>query len=313
MGTPTEAREQREYTLTVVDADGNTAPMTFALALEPEDRQSTFGETTIVAQRWMVGTAVTLASTVEGGAAGRIVQQEGTRTYTVNGQQVTGTLGEIALTVPDTLDRDVTITATPPAGDVPLERGRYGFGPAGSRALVDTGVAPVPASRVDICLLVPMEVRTAAGERRVVLVRCNGQQWATVAGQVCAMGVTAFAPLAVGYANMVPTFEDRTIGLLTFRVNEAVEAGSPVATDGDSSVRHTLAPAVLPAGQTYTLTATLAFTLEVVRIPVWVTLHWTAGSAGQLAAGRGLLRGCGGADDAGGGHDGGDGVGADAG
>lgn len=83
-------------------------------------------------------------------------------------------------------------------------------------------------------------------------------------------------------------------------------------------MRYTLAP----AGQTYTLTvtddvdgdtATLAFTLEVVRIPVRVTLHWTAGPAGQRDAGRGFLRGCGGADDAGGGHDGGDGVGADAG
>ena len=291
---------------------------------------------------------------MEVGASGAIRPREGTTTYTVNGQRVTvtqapGTLAGIALTVtqPATLDRAVTITVWPPGADVPLVRGRYGFGPAGTQAVVDLTVAPVPAGGLDVCLPVPAALRMAARARAVVLVRYAGQQWAPVAGtaddadagQVCATGVRAFGPLAVGYANAVPTFGDRTVGALALRVNEAQAVELPAATGGDGMIRYTLEPVTLPAGlsyvappdptatggmiagtptaetaaRAYALTATdvdgdaatLAFTLDVVRIPVQVTetaasavegrpveftvtlsraaaapltLHWTAGT-----------------------------------
>ena len=400
VGTPTAPTPQRQYTLTVVDAQGNEAAVTFALATGaapaapgPTDRQPRFGNATVEPQRYTVGTAVTLtlpaatngdgrltytltppalpagltytppaagattggtlagtptavhpmttytltatdadgdpatlAFTVEVGAAGAIRPQEGTQTYTVNGQQVTvtqtpGTLAGIALTVtePARLDGAVTITLAPPGADVPLVRGGYGFGPAGARAVVALTVAPVPAGGLRVCLPVPAEVRTAAGARALVLVRYTGQQWepvagaedAAAAGQVCAAGVTTFGPLGVGYANRVPTFEDRTVGALAFQVNEAHAVPLPAATGGDGAVRYTLTPPALPAGLTYTPpaagaatggviagtpaaetaaraytltatdvdgdTATLAFTVEVVRTPVRVTV--TDGSA----------------------------------
>ena len=395
VGTPTAATPQRPYRLTVVDAQGNEAAVTFALATGaasaapgPADRQPSFGNATVEAQRYTVGTAVTLTLpaatngdgrltytlepaalpagltytppaagaatggtlagtptavhpattytltatdadgdpaeltfTVEVGAAGAIRPQDGTTTYTVNGQQVTvtqapGTLAGIALTVtePARLDGAVTITLAPPGADVPVVRGGYGFGPAGARAVVALTVAPVPAGGLDVCLPVPAEVRTAAGTRALVLVRYTGQQWEPVAGaeddaaagQVCAAGVTAFGPLGVGYANRVPTFEDRTVGALALQVNEAHAVPLPAATGGDGVVRYTLTPPDLPAGLTYTPpaagaatggviagtpaaetaaraytltatdvdgdTATLAFTLEVVRTPVRVTV-----------------------------------------
>ncbi len=395
VGTPTAATPQRQYRLTVVDAQGNEAAVTFALATGaapaapgPADRQPSFGNATVEPQRYTVGTAVTLTLpaatngdgrltytltpaelpagltytppaagattggtlagtpeavhpattytltatdadgdpaeltfTVEVGAAGAIRPQEGTRTYTVNGQPVTvtqapGTLAGIALTVtePARLDGAVTITLAPPGADVPVVRGGYGFGPAGARAVVALTVTPVPAGGLDVCLPVPAEVRTAAGTRALVLVRYTGQQWEPVvgaeddatAGQVCAAGVTAFGPLGVGYANRVPTFEDRTVGALALQVNEAHAVPLPAATGGDGAVRYTLTPPELPAGLTYTPpaagaatggviagtpaaetaaraytltatdvdgdTATLAFTVEVVRTPVRVTV-----------------------------------------
>ena len=395
VGTPTAATPQRQYRLTVVDAQGNEAAVTFALATGaapaapgPADRQPSFGNATVEPQRYTVGTAVTLTLpaatngdgrltytlepselpagltytppaagaatggtlagtptavhprttytltatdadgdpatltfTVEVGAAGAIRPQDGTRTYTVNGQPVTvtqtpGTLAGIALTVtePARLDGAVTITLAPPGADVPLVRGGYGFGPAGARAVVALTVTPVPAGGLDVCLPVPAEVRTAAGTRALVLVRYTGQQWepvagaedAAAAGQVCAAGVTTFGPLGVGYVNRVPTFEDRPVGALAFQVNEAHAVPLPAATGGDGAVRYTLTPPDLPAGLTYTPpaagaatggviagtpaaetaaraytltatdvdgdTATLAFTVEVVRTPVRVTV-----------------------------------------
>ncbi len=68
VGTPTEATPQRGYTLTVVDGQGNVARVPFALATDaaavsPDpglaDRQPTFGDATVEAQRYTVGTTVT--------------------------------------------------------------------------------------------------------------------------------------------------------------------------------------------------------------------------------------------------------------
>ena len=138
--------------------------------LVPPDRQPTFGDATVAAQRYTVGTGVTLTFAVEVGTAGAIRPQEGTTTYTVNGQpvmvtQAPGTMMSIALTVtqPAALDRAVTITVRSPGADIPLARGRYGFGSAETRTVVDLTVAPVPTGGVDVCLPVPAELRTAAG------------------------------------------------------------------------------------------------------------------------------------------------------
>ena len=64
VGTPTVPMPQRQYRLTVVDADNNDAQLTLALATGarpvPVDRQPTFGDATVAAQRYTVGTAVTL-------------------------------------------------------------------------------------------------------------------------------------------------------------------------------------------------------------------------------------------------------------
>ena len=84
------------------------------------------------------------------------------------------------------------------------------------------------------------------------------------AGQVCAAGVTAFGPLAVGYANAVPTFGDEPVGALAWQVNAAHAVALPAATGGDGPVRYTLEPSALPAGLTYTPpeeTAARAYTL----------------------------------------------------
>ena len=93
-----------------------------------------------------------------------------------------GTAQPVTVTQPATLDRTATITVRPPGADVPLVRGRYGFGPAGAQAVVDLRVAPVPTGGLDVCLPVPAGARTAAGARAVVLVRYARQQWEPVAG-----------------------------------------------------------------------------------------------------------------------------------
>ncbi len=64
VGTPTVRTSQRQYTLTMVDANHNEAEVTFALATGAQpasaDRQPTFGEQTVADQTYTVGTAVTL-------------------------------------------------------------------------------------------------------------------------------------------------------------------------------------------------------------------------------------------------------------
>ncbi len=286
-GVPAAAQAATTYTLTATDADGDTATLTFTITVE---------------------------------AAGPIRAQAGTRTYQRHGQQVTvtqapGTPAGVVVTLPPTLAQDVTITVTPAGAEVPLARGRYGFGPAGAEVAVDITVTPVPADGLGVCLPVLAAVRTAAAGRTVELLHYDGRQWAPVAGsrddapdgQVCAPGVTTFSPFAVGYANDVPRFGE-TVPSQTYLVNEAIAPlVLPAATGGDGVVRYTLTPlAALPAGLRYTppadptatggviagtptegrpptayrLTATdadgdadtVTFTIEVVRIPVQVTI-----------------------------------------
>ena len=94
-----------------------------------------------------------------------------------------------------------------------------------SRSAIRVGIGQIVAGVLQTLviagrLLFMRSVRTAAGARAVVLVRYAGQQRdpvagttdAAAAGQVCAAGVTAFGPLAVGYRNAVPTFGDEPVG-----------------------------------------------------------------------------------------------------
>ena len=178
---------------------------------------------------------------------------------------------------------------------------------------------------------VPAAVRTAAAGRAVVLIRYAEEAWTPVAGatddreagRICAVGVRAFGPLAVGYANGAQTVPPQT-----HLVHEAIAPLMlPAVPGGDVPVRYTLTPLdALPAGLSYmppadptatggviagtpttgqsptvyTLTATdgdadtLPVSLEGVRIPVQVTItDATAvdGSAGRLTLAAGTTAG----------------------
>ena len=234
-GTPTEVQAETTYTLTATDADGDAAPLTFTL--------------TVTETR-------------------RLVPREGTTTYTVNGQPVTvtmqpGTRAGVELVLPATLDRAVTVTLGPPAADVPLTRGRFGFGTdAAARSVVDVTVDPVPAGGIELCLPIPAALRTAAAERRLLLLHYAGGRWEQVpdstetAGQVCATGVTAFSPFAAGYANARPTFRGAAVQPQEFDLDVPIPPlGLPPAEGGDGPLRYAPPTPELPAGLTYTAPA----------------------------------------------------------
>ena len=132
-------------------------------------------------------------------------------------------------------------TATLALQEAELEIGRSAL--EISRSATRVGIGQIVAGVLQTLviaggLLFMRSVRTAAGARAVVLVRYAGQQWDPVAGtqddaaagQVCAAGVTAFGPLAVGYANAVPTFGDATVGALAWQVNAAQVVALPAGT-----------------------------------------------------------------------------------
>ena len=111
-GTPTEVRAATTYTLTATDTDGDTATLAFTLTIT---------------------------------ATGRLVPGEGTTAYPIGGQQLTITrhpdTPAVEIDLPVTLARDVTVTLSPPAADVPLARGQFGFGTrTAARAVVDISV-----------------------------------------------------------------------------------------------------------------------------------------------------------------------------
>ena len=59
-GTPLEAMGETEYALTATDEDGDVETLTFILIVVRADLIPTFGDTTVVAQRYRMGTEVTL-------------------------------------------------------------------------------------------------------------------------------------------------------------------------------------------------------------------------------------------------------------
>lgn len=171
-----------------------------------------------------------------------------------------GTRAGVELVLPATLDRAVTVTLGPPAADVPLARGRFGFGTdAAARAVVDVTVRPVPAGGINLCLPIPAALRAAASGRRLLLPHYAGGRWEQVpgameaAGQVYATGVTAFSPFAAGYANARPTFRGARVEPQQYDVDVPIPPlGLPAAEDGDGLLRYAPPTPALPTGLTYT-------------------------------------------------------------
>ncbi len=78
-GTPTAVRAATTYTLTATDADGDTATLPFTVEVGAVDTAPTFGEQTVAAQTYTVGTAIpllTLPAATDG---------DGRLTYTLTG------------------------------------------------------------------------------------------------------------------------------------------------------------------------------------------------------------------------------------
>lgn len=167
---------------------------------------------------------------------------------------------------------------------------------------VDIGVALVGG--LYLCLPVP-----AAARRALVLVHYAGSQWEPVAvsrddapeRQVCAAGVTAFSPFAVGCANMVPRFAYSS-GCkrirCTRRLSRRCCRRRPVGRRGERQTdtagcptggRISGTPAALHPAATYTLIAmdmdgdraTLTFILTIERVRMM-----NAGRARATKAGR---------------------------
>ncbi len=203
----------------------------------------------------------------EAGDARIVADDEaGTTIYNVNGRLVTVTVEKgaenVEITLPEDLDRAVSMAVAPLPADRVAEAAGPGFSlgrDAASRVAVDVTVAPAPPGGVRLCLPVTVGLREAAGDRDLVLLRrgepvpgsdeVEGPDGLAI--QVCADGVAAFSPFAVGYADTRPAFpDDFTLTALVFTVDEEID---PVtlrkATDGDGT-RHRLLPEplVLPPG-----------------------------------------------------------------
>ena len=154
--------------------------------------------------------------------------------YTINDRRVTvkgeaGIPANVEINLPPTLDRNVEVTIAPPASNVPLEGGRFGFGEGDTRTVVDISVSSVPTGGLEVCLPVAEGLRTEAGSRDLMLLHYTGQVWEPVRGsmirgdRVCATGVTDFSPYAVGYVRT--SIQSRDLGLVLAGV------GRTLATD----------------------------------------------------------------------------------
>ncbi len=253
VGTPTEATPPKDYTLTVVDGQGNVARLPFALATgaaavspDPTDRQPTFGDATVEAQRYTVGTAVTL--TLPAATDG-----DPPLTYTLTPADVPAGL-----------------TYTPPAAAA-VTGGTLAGTP---EAVHPTTTYTLTATDADgDTATLPFTVEVGAADTAPTF----GEQ--TVAAQTYTVG-TAIPLLTL------PAATDGD-GRLTYTLT------GPAGADPPAGLRYTPPPVEAPHGGTlsgtpteaqavtpYTLTATdadgdaatLTFTITVVRLPVRVTL-----------------------------------------
>ena len=156
---------------------------------------------------------------------------------------------------------ETSLTLTFAPVEAPAESDAFTYGSQGSRTVVDVTVTEgtVPSPGLRLCLPVEGAVQEAARGRALLLLHYDGSAWDDVDGSapspdgtmVCAPGVTAFSPFAVGYEDTRPVFpDDFTMTEMVFTVDEAIERVTlPEATGGDGDLDYALSPA-LPVGLT---------------------------------------------------------------
>ena len=187
-------------------------------------------------------------------------------TYEVNGHTVTrnrvaGAPAGAKVYVPPDLGSDNTIGIAPPGDNVPLTDTRYGLGQdAAARAVAHITMLTAPAGGAVICMPAPAALRTeAGGATPLSLLRYTAADgWAAVSGahdlgtQLCAAGITEWAPFAVGYE--LPLGPAREL-----RAAPGRAAGTLVLswTPGTSATRHWVAgiSAANLAARNFTLAA----------------------------------------------------------
>ena len=182
---------------------------------------------------------------------------------TVSGHTVTvevdaGAPAGVGVGLPPRLDADLRLRFAAPG--VALESARFGLG----ETAVALSVAPVPAGGLEVCLPVAAALRAEAGGRALRLLRHGAEGWAPVAGardaaapaaRVCASGLTAFGPFAVGYPDRKPSFGAARVPAQRLVQGVALAPlALPAATGGDGPLAYTLTgpSATLPEGLTYT-------------------------------------------------------------
>ncbi len=144
--------------------------------------------------------------TVVGAASGEFSQGE-TR-VTVDSRLPEDTGLEVVL--PAELERGgeaiggLVVTLREADADVEIDDDLFGYtGDDADHVLVDVDVSPVPDAAVRICLPVTEELRMAAGERRLYLIRFSGGSWerlsSTVEGEMVCAATSGFSPFAVVY------------------------------------------------------------------------------------------------------------------
>ncbi len=256
VGTPTAATPQRQYRLTVVDAQGNEAAVTFALATGaapaapgPADRQPRFGNATVEPQRYTVGTAVTL--TLPAATNG-----DPPMTYTLTPADVPAGLtytppaaaaaaavtGGTFAGTPEAVHPKTTytLTATDADGDTATLPFTVEVGAADTAPTF--GEQTVAAQTYTVGTAIPLLTLPAATDG-------DGRLTYTLTGP-------AGADPPAGLRYTPPTVEEPHGGTLSGTPTEA-QAVTPytlTATDADGDA------------------ATLTFTITVVRLPVRVTL-----------------------------------------
>ena len=139
--------------------------------------------------------------------------------YMVGGRRVAvraeaGVPPGVEFVPPASLSSDLSVTLRPVAEDAPLEPGAFAFGAeANAQVAVDVSVTGAPSAGLELCLPASEALRDASGGRALTLLRHDGTGWVEVAGarpvaappRVCAAGITAFSPFAVGWrANEAP-------------------------------------------------------------------------------------------------------------
>ena len=102
---------------------------------------------------------------------------------------------------------ELVVTLRETDEDVEIDEGRFGYtGDDADHVLVDIDVSPVPDAAVRICLPVTEGLRSAAGERRLYLIRFSGGTWeelsSTVEGEMVCADSSGFSPFAVVYELM---------------------------------------------------------------------------------------------------------------